>query len=257
MKKISKRKKILWFATVFILTVLIVINAPENKRQIKTPHFIFNYTRSIDAQIINALANTLEENYSKISENLKTIPAANIEVNIYAQRWRYIKATGNWGASGSIEGISKLHFVEQGWSESDSKKVAVHEFTHAVVLKLLIDREPSPLNTTAFDEKFSKFPVWLWESISVYEAGQFYQPKTMPFFANGSSPDLKELNSRSKGGKIYSVGYTIIAFILSQYGQDKLIELITNYGNLLKVLDITDEAFSKAWYNFVKETYLK
>jgi len=80
------------------------------------------------------LADALEDNYSRIGTDLKTKPSDNIETNIYAQRWRYIKATGNWVASGNIEGISKLHFVQNAWGESDRKKVAVHVFAHTVTL---------------------------------------------------------------------------------------------------------------------------
>jgi hypothetical protein len=257
MKKIFKWRKVLMILAIIILITLIVINIPESKKQIKTQHFTFIYSNSIGTEKINELKEALENNYARISQDLKTIPASNIEVNIYAQRWRYIKATGNWSASGNIEGTSKLHFVEQAWTESDSKKIAIHEFTHAVVLKLLIDREPQLLDGKKFDVKFSGLPVWLWEATSVYEAGQFYNPKTMPFFANDSYPGLSELNDRSKGGKIYSVGYTIIEYILHQYGHDKLIELIANYGDLSGVLKVTEEEFSKGWYDFVKNKYLK
>ena len=61
------------------------------------------------------LSKELEGSYTRVSNNLNTKPADNIEVNIYSQRWRYIKSTGNWSASGSIEGIAKLHFVENTW----------------------------------------------------------------------------------------------------------------------------------------------
>lgn len=255
-EKIIKRRKAWFILTLLVLIAIIIINIPENRKQINTQHFVFNYSGGISAVKINELVKALEDNYSRISDDLKTAPANNIEVNVYAQRWRYIKATGNWSASGNVEGTSKLHFVERTWSESNSKKVAIHEFTHAVVLKLLIDREPQPLDTKKFDEKFSKLPVWLWEATSIYEAGQFHDPKQMTFFANGSYPDLNELNNRSKGGKIYSVGYTIIEYIFSQFGRDKLIELIANYGDLSKVLKLTDAEFSKRWYDFVKKKYL-
>ena len=229
---------------------------PEKRKQFKTGHFTFRFSEGIDTNKIKELAIYLEDNYSKISNHLKTIPAPDIEVNIYAQRWKYIRATGNWNASGNIEGISKLHFVEQAWGEGDAKKTAVHEFTHAVVLKLLLDREQQPLNAKDFDNKFASLPVWLWEAISVYEAAQFKDPKTMAFLSGGAYPSLSELNSRSKGGKIYSVGFILIEYILHQYSQDKLIELIANYGDVQKVLNVTAEEFSKGWYDFVNTKYL-
>src|SRR5258708_17173252 len=98
-----------------------------------------------------------------------------------------------------IEGISKLHFVQQACGESDNSKVAVHEFTHTVVLKLLLDQEPTPIDSKAFDKKFSTFPAWLWEAISVYEAQQFVTPKTLPYLNNGTYPGITELTNRIKG----------------------------------------------------------
>jgi len=257
MKKISRNVKALLFLAVALISLLILMNVPENKRQIKTRHFTFTCSTGLDSTKLVDLAKALEENYSRVSQDLKTVPANNIEVNIYAERWRYIQATHNWTASGSIEGTSKLHFIEQTWSQTDNKKVAVHEFTHAVFLKLLIDREPQPLDEKKFNKKFSGIPVWLWEGVSVYEAGQFNDPKTMPFFSNGSYPTLNKLNNRSKGGKIYSAGYTIIEYILYKYGQDKLIELIASYGNLQQTLGVTEEQFTKAWYGFIKGKYFK
>lgn len=250
-------KKIFLAFVILILILLIIFFIPENRKEIKTQHFTFLFSSSIDTATIMELANALEDNYSRIGNDLKTKPSDNIEVNIYAQRWRYIKATKNWGASGNIEGISKLHFVRQAWSESDSKKVAVHEFTHTVTLKLLLNNEAQPINSTNFDQKFSTFPTWLWEAISVYEAEQFVQPKTLPYLSHGEYPSIPELNNRLKGGKIYSCGYTIVEYILSKYGQNNFISLIKNYGDLKRTFDVTDEQFCKDWYQFVKDKYLK
>jgi hypothetical protein len=250
-------KIVLLVLAILIVTLSIIYFIPESRKEIQTQHFTFLFSSSIDTAIIIQLANALENNYSRIGNHLETQPSPNIETNIYAQRWRYIKATGNWSASGNIEGTSKLHFVEQAWGENDSKKVAVHEFAHTVTLKLLLDGEAQPLNSKAFDKKFSTFPTWLWEAISVYEANQFVDPKTLPYLYNGQYPSITELNSRIKGGKIYTCGYTIIEYILAKYGRDNFITLIKNYGDLKKTFSVTDDQFCKDWYAFVKEKYLK
>src|ERR1700710_1579702 len=143
----KKLKKIILIIIILFLTVFVIISIPENRNELKTKHFTFLFSRSIDTSKIAELSDVLESNYLRIGDDLKTTPADNIETNIYAQRWRYIKATGNWSASGNIEGISKLHFVEQAWGETDSKKVAVHEFAHTVTLKLLLDNETQPVNS--------------------------------------------------------------------------------------------------------------
>lgn len=254
MKKI---KKFLLILATLILVLSVIYFIPESRKEIKTQHFNFLFSSSIDTMVIIKLANALENNYARIGNDLKTQPAGNIKTYIYAQRWRYIKATGNWSASGNIEGISKLHFVEQAWGESDNEKVAVHEFAHTVTLKLLLDNETQPVDSKSFDKKFSTFPTWLWEAISVYEAKQFVDPKTLPYLNNGQYPGISELNNRLKGGKIYSCGYTIIEFVLTKYGQDSLIKLIKNYGNLQNTFNVTDDQFCKERNKFVTEKYLK
>ena len=168
-----KRLKKLLILFLLLITFFIVISIPESRKSIKTKHFKFLFSSSIDTTIITKLSDALESNYLRIGKDLKTTPAGNIETNIYTQRWRYIKASRNWGGSGNIEGISKLHFIEQAWGETDSKKVAIHEFAHTVTLKILFDHEPQPINSKNFDKKFSTFPIWLLEAISVYEAKQF------------------------------------------------------------------------------------
>jgi hypothetical protein len=239
------------------MAAIIVFSIPENRKSIKTAHFTFYFSSSIDSLKIIELSNALEDNYFRIGNDLKTKPSDNIEINTYASRWRYIKATGNWGGSGNIEGISKIHFLEQSWGEPDSKKVAVHEFAHTVTLKLLLDHDHQPLKPEEFDKKFATFPTWLWEGISVYEAKQFVDPKTLSYLNNGQYPGIPELNNRFKGGKIYSCGFTIIEYILSTYGHEKFLTLIKKYGDLETTLNLTEEEFCKEWYKFVRLKYMK
>ena len=252
----KKKYKITLAISAVFMILIIFINIPENRKEIKSENFIFRFSSDIDSSGIIELSKKLEVNHPKISKNLNTELPGVVEVNIYSQRWRYIKATGNWSASGSIEGISKLHFIENTWLESEISKIAVHEFVHAVVLKLLINLESEPIDSELFDQKISTFPVWLWEAISVYEAQQFYDPKTLEYLNNGKYPQISELNTRSKGQKIYTCGYTIIEYILKTYGRAKLIELIESYGDLKSVLNVTDAEFSHSWHKFVNEEYL-
>jgi hypothetical protein len=251
----NKKKKIFAVSLVLILILVVLALIPESTQQFKTQHFTFIFSSSINNTSINDLAYSLEDNYSRITTDLETIPSPNIETHIYAQRWRYIKATKNWGGSGNIEGTSKLHFVQKAWGENASKKVALHEFAHTVTLKLLLDNESLPLNIKAFDNKFSTFPVWLWEAISVYEAGQFVDPKTLPYLNNGHYAGISELNDRFKGGKIYSCGFTIIEYILSKYGKQNFIKLIKNYGNLEETFGVKNDEFCRGWRRFITAKY--
>lgn len=237
----------------FFLVGFLACNKTEH--HLKSSHFNFVIKGDIDAVKTTSLIHLLEENYSPVGRFLETRPDSPIEVNIYTSRLQYGFATGNWGASGSIEGTAKLHFMQQAWDEKNVGKIAVHEFTHTVTLKLLINQEPKPLNSKQFDNKFAAFPTWLWEGISIYEAKQFVDPRTLSFMANGHYPELAELNNRSKGQKIYQVGYILIEYILQKYGHDKLIALIKNYGNIPLTLNVSEKDFMKDWDAFVTKKY--
>lgn len=216
-------------------------------------HFVFNANG--DATAEKRIADALEANYSRISADLRTAPAQPFHVFAYTSWWQYARSTGNWGASGSIEGINKLHLLMESRDGDKAETVAVHEFSHAVVLKLLADREQQPINESNFERKFKKFPIWLWEAIAVYEAEQFTQPKSLNFISKNSYPNLDELSERTRGSKIYKVGYTIIEYILAEYGQDGLINLIAAYGDV-NALKTTKDEFAKGWHSFVVKKYL-
>lgn len=218
------------------------------------PRFVMNVIGDVAPAAQRTVLDALESNYARISADLTTTPVQPFNVYFYAGRWAYSNATGNWGASGSIEGTSKLHLLPTSRLGDKAETVAVHEFAHAVVLKLLVDHEAQPLNTANFDSRFAKFPVWLWEAIAVYEAKEFTNPKRLGYITRTTYPSLDELNDRSKGSKAYKVGYTIVEYIRAEYGQDGLIKLILAYGNL-EVLKTTKEEFAKGWHGFVVKKY--
>jgi hypothetical protein len=248
------KKKILIGLSALLFLLVILYYLPEGKEKIKTEHFTLIFSSSIDSLKIIEISKDLERSYLRIARNLKTIPSKNIEINIYGHRWYYIRATKHFGSSGKIEGPSRIHFIDNSLEES--RRTAIHEFTHTVVLKLLINQEAQPLNSSTFDQKLASFPTWLWEAICVYEAGEFIHPKKLPDLRNGKYPSISELNTRYKGQKIYAYGYTLIEFILDKYQRAKLVELIQNYGDLKKTFGITDEQFSQDWYGFVREKYI-
>src|SRR5690349_901249 len=100
-------KKIVFVLAILLLIFLIIYFIPESRKAYYTKHFNIHFSSSIDTSAIIQLATVLENNYSRIGDDLDTKPSDTVQVNVYAQRWRYIKATENFSASGNIEGISK------------------------------------------------------------------------------------------------------------------------------------------------------
>lgn len=238
----------------WILVMGITLSCARQKRDYNSEHFTYVVSGKIDSTVVQTLANTLENNYQRISRHLQTTPADPIQVFIYTNRLDYLRATGYWTALGNVMGPKQLHFLIKERLEKENKQLAVHEFAHAVTLQLLIDSAPN-LDEKAFDEKFEEFPTWLWEGIACYEAGQFYHPRTLPYFTDRTWPTLEELNSR-RGEKIYKAGFLLIEYILQRYGQDKLIDLIIGYGNLPAVLQVEEAEFERDWHAFVQKKYL-
>ena len=126
-----------------------------------------------------------------------------------------------------------------------------------MILKKLKNLNHSNTDTKAFEKKISEFPVWLWEAVGVFHAQQFYDPKILHYFNNEEYPQISQMNVISKNNKIYSCGYTIIEYILFKYGRNQLIILIESYGDLNKAFQVSDEDFSRDWYDFVNDKYLK
>jgi hypothetical protein len=217
-------------------------------------HFEVRCSSDHSTDEVNDILQCLESNYHRIGDALKTVPPARVEVILYDNRWAYSRATGHWGASGNIEGTEKLHVL---WDGEKTGENSVHEFVHAVTLKLLLDREARPLDSRAFDQKFrSRFPVWLWESVACYYANQSHDIASHPYIRAGRYPRLSELNQRGKGGKVYQVGYTIVEFIVAKWGRDALVRLIAEYGDVRKVLDSSEDEFWLSWCRFVKAKYV-
>jgi hypothetical protein len=227
--------------------------ASENPSAPAPTPFVMNVVGNVAPAEQKKVLDALATNYVRIAADLKTAAAQPFNIYYYDSRWGYAKATGNWGASGSIEGTSKMHLMPTSRSGGKAEAVAVHEFTHAVVLKLLVDNEPQPLDKANFDSKFAKFPVWLWEGIAAYEAREFIHPKHADV-TRDSHPSLDELSDRSRGGKIYKVGYTVIEYLLAEHGQDGLIKLVLAWGDL-GVLKTNNKDFAKGWHEFVVKKY--
>ena len=98
-------------------------------------------------------------------------------------------------------------------------------------------------------------PVWLWEAVAVYEAGQLVPPSSLPSLVAGRFPTLAELSSRSSSPSIYDVGYTLTEFIVARWGLDGLRRLIRSLGDL-STLGHTTASFEAEWRAFVTARYL-
>jgi hypothetical protein len=248
-----------WFAAKTFRNLSVV----DKLTTITTDHFIISY-QGIYHEEAKDVAVHLEESYGRIRENLNDPEHDIIRVFVHPTQKDFNNRTGllNSTANGTSRGPNEFHFIWTNWFNSifpdDPRQTAVHEFTHCVQLNILI-KEALQKNgygdeesfNAAFEKKFSAdYPQWFWEAICTYEAKELNTISVR--YGMRGDPTLAQLNSSNQ---IYNVGYTIIEYVVHKWGNDKIAELIRSYGDLKKVLGVSESEFEKGWYKYVKENY--
>jgi hypothetical protein len=116
----------------------------------------------------------------------------------------------------------------------------VHEFAHCVSLQR---------NNTIANN-----PRWFWESVALYEAGQFRDPRALSYLNTVAPPSFATLNALDNT-RVYDVGYTIAEFIVARWGTAALVALIDNNANVPATLGVTQAQFESDWFAWVRAKY--
>ena len=251
-------------ALIYFTTFIIRKIRVEDSQKIITTHFDINYSGILKSEA-NDISKALEANYDRIRKELGDPEHNKISVYIHSTQKDFNKATAlsDSKANGTSRGPLAFHLKYETWYNSvfpqDMKKVAIHEFTHCIQLNVLIKHALSKASKEKtgnfdkdFEEKFLKeYPQWLWEALSDYEAGIINKASVKHGMKN--KPTLQQLNNSNQ---IYNVGYTIIEYLVSKYGKDKLPLFIKSYGDFEIVLGVSEKDFELGWHKFVDEKYL-
>lgn len=201
-----------------------------------TEHFVLHHGAE-SADVMPAYADALERAWPRITADLGAAPSR-IEGYFHRDQAAFVAATGYTGATGSVRGPTVFDVAAQPFSP----QTPVHEFAHNVSLHVA----PGIANN----------PVWLWEAVAVYEAGQLVPPSSLPSLVAGRFPTLSELSSRSGSPSIYDVGYTLTEFIVARWGLDGLRRLLRANGDVTGTLGLSTPAFEEQWRAFVTARYL-
>ncbi len=229
---------------------------------LENSHFRIQYT-GISEDEAGKVLTALEKTYGPVRNILHDPDHSLIEVFIYPTREMFQARTGISGSAvtGTSRGPTAFHMLYTDWLNSflptDPEQIAVHEFVHCVQLNILIEQfranttvTEDPEFSEAFEQRFTEYPQWLWESVSTYYAGE--ENVISIRYAAGHGQSLEEL---STDNDIYLLGYTVIAYVKEQWGEEKVGELIRNYGDTERVLDVTQENFETGWKKYVDENY--
>ena len=203
--------------------------------QRSTDHFLLHYSEAT-AGLVGAYAEALEGSWARITTDLAASPGR-IEGFLYPDQASYTAATG-YQATGSVDGPNRFHLLAIPLVPSN----AVHEFAHDVMLHLA----PTIANN----------PTWLWESVAIWESGQFVPPSSVPCLATGPFPTLAELNVRSGPCTIYQAGYVLAEFVIRRWGIDGLRRLVLANGDVSAAFGTPVGDFERDWRAFVVSRYL-
>jgi len=166
-----------------------VDNPPANP--LITTHFTFYYTLLDSANII-AVGDSLEGHYQRITTDLNSGNLPMVHVHFYASYDSLANAVSDvvpnlpsW-VIGFATAEDQIHMLSPNDPNHDFQYMftnLVHEFAHCVLLHI---------NSTIGNN-----PRWLWESVAIFEAGQFVDPHNVPYLVAQDPPTISELNSMS------------------------------------------------------------
>ncbi len=233
----------------FITAILLIICCTNLEAQIyKTNHFKIFYTK-LDDKNIKEIADSLENNYTRIITNLQSQELQIVSIYFYTDIANFREGVKRWVPNppvwvmGITSGDSAIHIISPDYPNQDYQVMiqnTIHEFAHCV--------------SRHINKTITNNPRWLWESIAIYESKQTSDPQHLSYLINQKPPTPKELNDWSNSD-IYDVGYFIAEYLVEIKGNDVLNSLIKNNGNIQQTLNMDDEEFTKQWFAFVKKKY--
>ena len=221
-----------------------ILSGESLAMRIQTAHFqMFAGTSTPDAMLRGA-GDRLEVEYARILSDLGVSSHPMVTVRVWQDATAYYdELTRFFGtrlqATGYITGPTELRLLAGGNINTN----VVHEFTHAVSLNM--------------NARFGNNPRWFWETVALYENGEFVHPNSIESVSRGNFPTLQQLNADvNTDTQIYQLGYLLGDFIVSRYGRGAFIKLIQTNADLQGVLGVSSTEFEAAWQSFVRQKYL-
>ena len=224
------------------------LDKEEMKLEFASEHFNF-YSENKYKNHCKKISEVLEKNHKKITDNLKIQSDEKTNIYVYSDLDSFHEAIGQPNASewmvGAEMGNNVMKMVSPYIDKSKEDymiKVAIHEFTHVLVRN--INKEV--------------VPNWLNEGIATFEANQM-DDSIKKFIKSNQVPKIMDLENMGaqrfgdNGGYAYS--YSIVEFIINQYGYDDLVDLIKSPKDFEKILGLSQDEFQNKWEVYLKSKY--
>lgn len=228
-------------------------NTSSLNLEFESKHFNF-YSRETDTSVLKNLSKSLESNYLRITEDMKTNFESKIDVFIYPNIKSFHSAINvpdapDWvvgaASKNELKMVSPLNPGSQHTYESLMKAI-VHELTHTVVLNFR-------------KQGLVGLPNWLNEGYAYYEAKQLDESQREIVYAqviNNTLPtwnELEKANSYQFGDlNGYPISATIIEFLVKSYGLDKLKQFIIEPENVENIYKMSKKDLENLWLKHLK-----
>jgi len=220
----------------------------------ESQHFAF-YSTNGDLKVLDSLAITLENNYSRITNRLGIQIEKKIKVTVFPNIKAFHVAINQPDAPDWVVGtcngydlmmVSPLNPGTVHTYES-LMQVVVHEFVHMAVYYEVGDKGMAVL------------PKWLSEGYAQYEAGQINdhtRKYIKSILLEKAPPTWTEINTAPdmEFGKMNGYGFSamIVEFLIVTYGIDKLVLLIKEPENFEIIYGLSKNALEKQWIQYLE-----
>lgn len=196
---------------------------------------------AVPAETMKSVEKTVEDHYARIIAdfNVKDMPAATVK--IWQDRGEFEASYGDDAQYVQGYVVPELWEARFFNGRPDIGLGVVHEYTHLVTL--------------ALNPSFDNNPRWLWEATAIYESGRPPVPEisSLKCFSKSSYPTIENLEQHPFN--IYKVGFFLVDFIVSTWGQEKLIDLVKSNGDFQATLRMSTNDFEKMWLTFLQRKY--
>jgi len=214
---------------------------------VTTAHFQILGDRA-GAALLAGIGETLEAQYPRITSDLRVsgLPVTSVWVWQNSTSFHaHMQSTAGtvWqGATGWVPGPHTVSILASVGAEARAPGTAVHEFAHVVSI--------------AVNSSIGNNPRWLWETVALYENGEFVDPTTLDYMRAGNYPSPADLDAAyNTSGRVYQVGYVLGEYIVQRWGLDGLVRLIQRNGDLGTAFGVTTAEFESGWHVFLHEKY--
>ncbi len=211
--------------------------------KLATAHFRILADRA-EPGTLRAIADSLEAAYPRMTASLKSGEVTGVSVWVWTDSAAFYEAQRR-NIDQSYPGSAGYVFSTRNLAVLVVPSVAPnasHEFAHLVSM--------------AVNPRIANNPRWLWETVALYENGEFFAPMTLEYIRAGRYPTLAQLNAEvTSSHQVYEVGYVLGEFIVETWGMDGLIRLVQLNGDVAAACGLPVAEFESRWYGFMRAKY--